>query len=189
MTEGLIIKIDQLIKALAPPIFYLDWSFWNTLVLVITLIVLIIYTIETHKLSIQAKDANLRPVLLRSGFLKDWNIEFIFNKNILISGKPIQFSVLKNIVTSISGYIIKNGKKYQLLFGNDISKNEENLVSYCEFWGWMKPENSIYAIFKNEGDITNESNKICIQYKDIEGNSYYTIEDENFDQKSYNGYL
>jgi hypothetical protein len=43
------------------------------------------------------------------------------------------------------------------------------------------------AIYFGEGEPVKEKNKICIQYKDVEGNNYYTLEDENFIQRSYKG--
>lgn len=187
MEKELLIKIDELIKAISQPVYYLNWSFWGTIVLIVTLIVLIIYTVETHKLAVQARDANLRPVVLRSGFLKDWNIEFVFKDNILIEGSPIEFTITKNIATSINGYIIIDKKKYQLRFGNSISEIENNSVVYAVNWGWMKPETRINAIYFGEGDDVAEKNMICIRYNDIEGNSYYTMEDENFSQRSYKG--
>lgn len=187
MEGELFIRIDKLIQALTPTIFYLDWSFWGFIVLVITLIVLIIYTNETHKLSVQARDANLRPVILRSGYLINWDIKYIFEDNILKEGTPIQFQILKNIATSISGYIVINNKKYLLNFGNKISEIKKDSIICIKNWGWMKPETDIFAIYFGEGEPVKDKNKICIQYRDIEGSRYYTLEDENFIQKSYKG--
>jgi hypothetical protein len=186
--QNISLKMDELIKVLTPPSFYLNWSFWSTLVLIITLLFLIWYTIETHKLAIQAKDNNLRPVVLRSGYLNKWeDLRYTFRDNKLETGTPLQFTILKNIATSIRGYVIVNGERYKLLFGNDISKIDQNEISFLEQWGWMKPDTCIYALFNETGQKSDKPNQIVIQYKDIEGNSYYTVENRNFDQKSFKG--
>ena len=159
----------------------------NLVVLVLTLSVLIWYAYDTHRIANQTQEANLRPVILRSGFIENWQkVEFIFDGNKLISDNPLEFTILKNVATDIEGYIIIDGFKYKLLFGNDISKLSENVFYFSENWGWMKPNTRIFAFSKQESKKkTDEENKIIINYKDIEGNEYYTIEDKNFSQKSY----
>lgn len=131
----------------------------------------------------------MRPVVLRSGFVENWDkVTFKFNKNHLTEGTPLEFTILKNIATSINGYIIKNGLKFDLLFGNDVSKIEENKISFQSSWGWMKADTRVVAIFKEENGIkTKKPNQIVIKYQDIEGNKYFTIENENFDQKVFKG--
>lgn len=156
--------------------------------LAITLAFLIWYTFETHKLATLAKDANLRPVVLRSGFISNWDdLQYTFKSGQLKTGKPIEFTILKNIATSIRGFIVKNGKRYELLFGNNISNIGKDNISFSKQWGWMKPETQIYALFNEVGQESKMPNQIVIQYKDIEGNPYYSIEDVNFDQKSFKG--
>ena len=156
-------------------------------VLVFTLAALLWYAWDTHRIANQAQESNLRPVILRSGFIENWQkVKFQFQDNKLIDGKPLEFAILKNIVTDINGYIVIDGYKYKLLFGNDISKLGENLYYFSENWGWMKPDTNIFVIFRQGSkEKTDEENKIIINYKDIEGNEYYTIEDKNFSQKSY----
>ena len=182
-------KLDEAIKVLTRPEFYLDWAFWSTVVISITLGFLIWYAIETHKLADQAKDANLRPVILRSGFLKGWDdLKYTTLENGNITGSPLEFTIQKNIATSIKGYVIRDKRRYELLFGNDISRVDGIGIKLLESWGWMQPDKRIYALFNSKKyRETSQPNQIVIQYNDIEGNSYYTIEDENFNQKSYKG--
>lgn len=187
--QNLSLKMDELIKVLTPPNLFSDLAFWGNVVLIITLLVLIWYTIETHRIANQTKESNLRPVILRGGFIENWdNIKSIFNGNELKSGKFIEFIILKNIAKSINGYIIKNGLKFELLFGNDVSKIGENKFSFQSNWGWMKADTRVVAIFKEENGIKSKKpNQIVIRYQDIEGNKYFTIENENFDQKVFTG--
>src|SRR3989344_5412046 len=152
----------------------------NLVVLTATLIVLVWYAYDTHRIADQTIEANLRPVILRSGYIHSWKDNKIEN------GKPIQFTILKNIAKDIQGYIIIDGYKYRLLFGNEISKVSEEGSWLSQTWGWMKPETSIYAAFLDKNkEKAKEKNKIYIEYKDIEDNTYFTIEDENFCQKSF----
>lgn len=178
--SNIIFILNEISGYLKPANFFSDISF-STITLVITLFVLIWYTIETHTLAVQSKDANLRSVILRSGYLKDWNDLDYISKH----SNPLQFMILKNIATDIKGYIIINGKKHKLLFGSDITKLDSGEISYSESWGWMSPNNHVYAIFKDEGISTNLDNQIVINYKDIEGGKYYSIEDSLYKQKSF----
>ena len=152
-----------------------------------TLIVLVWYAYDTHRIADQTIEANLRPVILRSGYIHSWkDIKFEYRDNKIENGKPIQFTILKNIAKDIQGYIIIDGYKYRLLFGNEISKVSEEGSWLSQTWGWMKPETSIYAAFLDKNkEKAKEKNKIYIEYKDIEDNTYFTIEDENFCQKSF----
>lgn len=183
-------QVRELVKIFTPTAWYLNWSMWNTLIVAVTMGILIWYTIETHKIATQAKESNLRPVILRSGFIASWNKINFKNTRGLIAGNPISFTVLKNIVTSISGYIVINGYQYELLFGNAISQSDINTTTYIPTWGWQMPNTIISAIFNNKKrEKTNKSNRIVVNYQDIEGTKYYTIENIKWEQKSYKGNL
>ncbi len=187
---GISEKIDQLIEALERPVFYADWQFWSAFFLFITLLFMIKYTLETKKLAIQAKDSNLRPIILRAGFLsKGWQgIKFEIGDNKIINGIPLRFDVLKNVATQISGYIIIDGLQYELLFGGEISRTNEGNTSYVKKWSWMDSDKSLFAIFNNSlGKACEKPNQIVINYKDIEGNSYYFREDTNFNHTAKRG--
>jgi len=190
------------------------FSLFNIIVLIITLGILLCYASDTKLIAEQAKESNLRPVVLRSGFVVDWNdvrsrtAEYIPKEKIekLISqenkksnvegtekidqSQPLQFTILKNIAVDISGFVIVDGYKYTLVFGNKISQKEygEQLstVSLLPNWGWMKADTQIFAFLEPKSKVkSNEDNQIFINYKDIEGNSYYTKEDRYFSQKSF----
>jgi len=105
----------------------------NLVVLTATLIVLVWYAYDTHRIANQTIEGNLRPLILRSGFIESWgNIKYSI-KNGVLEGKPLEFSILKNIAKDISGYIIINKRKYQLLFANYISgKDVKNELSDTE---------------------------------------------------------
>ena len=188
------------------------FSLLNIFVLVITLGVLLGYAYDTRKIAKQAKEGNLRPVVLRSGYVTDWNdvksrtIKILSDEEIkkILSEKkvkeneitkldqpqPLEFSILKNIATDINGFVIVDDYKYSLVFGSDISKKKYNeqfaTMNFNLNWGWMKAGTKIYAFIdaqtKNKSD---EDNQIYIRYKDIEGNRYYSKEDRNFSHKSF----
>src|SRR3989338_8167786 len=112
--QKLSLKMYELIKVLTPPNLISDLAFWSNIVLIITLLFLIWYTIETHRIANQTKESNLRPVILRSGFIENWDsIKFTFEGNKLKVGKFLEFTILKNIATGINGYIVKNGLKFE----------------------------------------------------------------------------
>lgn len=182
-------KLDKLITLFTPQqnIFF-DLAFWNALILAVTLGVLIWYTIETHKIAIQTKESNLRPVVLRRGFIKNWDEIKYEVVDGITQGKPLEFMILKNIATSISGYLIINNFKFKLLFCHDISKVDENKFITSENWGWIEAGSTLYAVFdESKKTEVKNSNQIVINYKDIEGNAFFTIEDVNFTQKSLRG--
>lgn len=163
-----------------------DWAnlfYIISLVLaIVTLFVLIQYASDTKVIAIQTREGNLqslRPLILRSGVI-DWkDIKFEFKDN-FINGNPLQFIILKNVASNISGYIIIDRHKYTLLFGNDISRIDKNAYKYYPAWGWMKPDTILYAVYlENSKESTNKPNQIYISYADIEGNRYYTIDDES----------
>lgn len=156
-------------------------------ILFITAAFIIAYTYETQKMKEQIKESELRPVILRSGFIENWQkVKFHWDGNKLTDGNPLEFTIAKNIATDISGYIIIDGFKYKLFFGNDISKLGENMYYFSEKWGWMKSDSKLFAIYREDNKKkTIESNKICLYYEDIEGNEYFTVEDSNFSQKTF----
>lgn len=99
---------------------YISW--FNTLILSLTLGVLIWYAYDTHRIADQSVGANLRPVILRSGWISKWEDVKFSIKNGQLDGELLQFTILKNIAKDISGYIVLNNKKYRLLFANEISQ-------------------------------------------------------------------
>src|SRR3989338_2841064 len=186
--QKLSLKMYELIKVLTPPNLISDLAFWSNIVLIITLFVLIWYTIETHQIANQTKESNLRQVILRAGFIKNWDsIKAAPKDNKVDSKDLLQFRILKNIATSIQGYIIINGLKFELLFGHNISRIEETKFQFEPNWGWATVDTVLAATFKEEGKSTKKPNQIVMSYKDIEGNKYHTIETENFDQKCFRG--
>ena len=83
-----------------------------------------------------------------------------------------------------------DGYKYTLVFGNEISQKKYSealsTLSLQSNWGWMKADTKIFAFLEPQSRIkSNEENQIIINYKDIEGNPYYTKEDRYFSQKSF----
>jgi len=165
-----------------------------SIVLWFTAIVVMQYTKETYWLkNISQKDLKhkreqgLRPIILRGGYFTDWgSVNFGIKNGRLVSGTPLSFTIFKQIATDINGYIVIDGYRYLLLFANKITEVEHNKFIFMPKWGWMKPNARIYAIYdKKDKEKVGEENKIYINYNDVEGNGYYTVEDKNFSQKSF----
>jgi len=167
--------------------------FATFVVLGLTLIVLVWYAYDTHRIANQTLESNLRPVVLRSGYIHDWTAVQFTIESSTINGTPLQFMVLKNIVKNIGGYIILNKHKYTLLFGSSISQiaNSKSVLSsgsssvqqiaYNDTWGWLAPDNTLSAVFDpTKYQSINQPNEIYITYQDIESNRYFTMENENF---------
>ncbi len=158
----------------------------------ITLLVLIQYASDTKILAVQSQEsnlANLRPLIERTGII-DWkDIKFEVKDNVII-GKPLTFTVLKNVATNINGYII-DGYKYALLFGSSISQVATNTYGYYPAWGWMKPDTDtiLSAVYLDDSkQKTSEPNQIYVSYADIEGNRYYTLDDASLSNpRSFRG--
>ncbi|MGB7957980.1 MAG: hypothetical protein WCF77_04045 [Minisyncoccia bacterium] len=169
--------------------------FLNFIVPGLTLIVLVWYAYDTHRIANQTLESNLQPVVLRSGYISNWaSVQFTIASG-TISGTPISFMVLKNIAKDISGHIVLNNQKYTLLFGNSISQiaasstppgSTQPLVTYYSpTWGWLAPNNTLYANFDpTKFQQVRQDNEIYIEYKDIENNRYYTMEDKDFSSTS-----
>ena len=175
---------------LSQPPFYYNRSFWNVIIVAITLWVLIWYTLETNTIAKWTKWWNLRPVILRVWFIEKWREGIVFecNEENHIDWIPLNYMISKNIATNINWYIVINWLKHELLFWNSISTRSDSKISYSNIWGRMNYGDSyIRVVFKNDSKTTIktlDSNKIVINYSDIEWNKYHTIEDENFKQKS-----
>lgn len=172
--------------------FELNWDIVNSFVLTATLLVLVVYTYETKRIADQTVENSIRPVMLRSGVIFNWEVQSIED---LVSLKKtdeikmIEFSNYKNIVKDISGYIVLNGKKHKLLFTNDLLRkiDENNLthISVLPKWGWLSENSKLYATYKkSDFEETDEPNNIYLRYQDIQGNKYFTKEDKNYSQSS-----
>ena len=119
---------------------FTSWA--NLAVLILTLIALVWYTYDTHRLTEQTVEANLRPIVLVQGVINWANLTFTQEQNEAIVGNPIEFRILKNTALNFRGYIINNGQKYTLIFGNQVSGR-----NYLKIWGWVPPDSSLYAIY------------------------------------------
>jgi len=115
----------------------------SAIVLWFTAIVVAQYTKETYWLKQinrkqleHQRENSLRPIILRSGFVGNWNdVKFKIVDNKLEEGKPLEFTILKNIAKDISGHIVRNRRKCRLLFANKISQidfNEQKNISDFE---------------------------------------------------------
>lgn len=143
---------------------------------------------ETKKTNDQNREASLRPIILRTGFVSYWSsLKFTINPEGGLLEKPLEFKVFKNMATNISGTIRISGKSYKLLFSHDVTKDGVHM-RFIESWkGWVAEDNLIYAIFIIDNPISNTDleDGIIISYDDMEGHHYTTIEDSNFVQKTF----
>lgn len=160
---------------------------FSDFVLLITAGLIAAYTYETHRSTKQIKENDLRPVILRSGYIKSWEDLQTTTKNPQgIPGTSLEFKILRGIATRISGYIVVNGSSYDLLLGNDISKIDGEKYMFLKSWGWMGPNTMLYALLdETTKEKTDEENKICLYYSDIEGMEYVSVEAKDFIQSSF----
>ena len=164
-------------------------SILTFLVLSLTLIVLAYYAYDTNRIANQTIETNIRPVILRSGYIEKWeDVSFDLSEGRLIDAKPLSFKILKNIVEDVEGEIYVEGKKYKLLFANDITRLSLDKKGGARFaflprWGWLETGATISAIYDpRHGEDTKEGDGLLITYKDVEGNLYFTREGKDFSQ-------
>ncbi len=165
----------------------------SLIITTITLVFLGIYTYDTRRLANHSEKVAIRPLVLRTGIL-NWKInsmQMISNKN----GFNLVFINVKNIALDVKGNIVVDKKKYQLLFGNEISVSDINIISYqennaklaavgiFERWGWLPENGSVWATFdETKFEIVSGNNEIVISYLDIEGNEFTFKESADFKQ-------
>lgn len=156
-------------------------------ILFITAAFLVASTFETQKMRKQMEESDLRPIILRSGFIGKWeDLKYSFREDHLISGNLLEFKVLQGIATDIYGYVFKDGKRYKLFFVHDMTRISENGFSASEKWGWLEAGAILFGFFKDtDFTPTLEDNGIIIYFKNIQGRRYYTIEDKLFSQTSF----
>jgi hypothetical protein len=163
----------------------------NIIILSFTALALVWTTIDSKRNFVDTQLNNLRPVILRSGYINYTEVQFLEDINKQNDPQFIEFINYKNIAKDLSGYIIIKNRKYELLFQNDITQkiipDEKQTVriGLLKQWGWLPVDGKIFALPRKEGSKEiNEKNQIYITYKDIEGNSYFTKENENYSQAS-----
>ncbi|MDD2657599.1 MAG: hypothetical protein PHD04_02985 [Candidatus Pacebacteria bacterium] len=164
-----------------------QFSSWaNLTVLILTLIALIWYAYDTHRLTEQTVEKDLRPIVLVQGVINWPVLSFTSGPNGTVAGTPIQFVILKNTALNFRGYIINNGQKYNLLFGNQASGR-----NFLKTWGWVAPGDSLSAVYDpNISPVAvTAPNGIFLEFSDTEHNLYHTIVDTNYVQNSERGPL
>ena len=159
----------------------------NVIILIITFIAITWTAIETRRIANETIRLNLKPLIFRSGQIVGWKILSLEDMKQANNLQPtLEFTNLKNTATDITGYIILDNKKYNLVFnGNVRGANLENngvmKAIYNVKWSWLPQNGGLLATYeKNKFEISEKKNQIYLLYKDIQGNSYYSSEDENF---------
>lgn len=173
----------------------IQFTSWATLtVLILTLITLVWYTYDTHRITEQTVQANLRPIVLVQGVINWDSLAFTSGPNGTILGPQIQFVILKNTALDFHGYIVINNQKYNLIFGNIISSQNDPDTNtsrnlFFKTWGWVPPNGLLNAIYDPNVLPTAIAapNGIFLEYSDTEGNSYHSTVDANYVQKSVIG--
>lgn len=169
----------------------LNWEALGVIVVTLALIVSAVNTYETRRIANQTLEDSLRPLILRSGVLINWEIQSKKDIESLAdysSVRLLEFVNHKNVATNLSGSVVLDGKQFPLFFTNSLAqKTDENITNMNVFkrWAWLPENGTVQAIY--DSDIFTEvekENQILLEYKDINGNSYYTKEDKNFSQTS-----
>lgn len=155
-----------------------------------SVICLIIFGLMQCSINNKLKDiyqgAFLRPVILRGNetnleSLKPLGEEDYKDLNEFKQNHLLEFSILKNIATDITGKLILDGFEYKLHFFDDLSEAERHKIECDPTWGWVDSDKKLYAIFSEfDKEKTDAKNELVISYKDIQGNTYKTIENKLF---------
>ncbi len=148
-----------------------------------------------------AFDKDMKPVLLREGFLNGFS-----SVPIVDASKPINLDMLpamlaaQNIATSISGRIVIDGVRYKLLFATMLRKIsydkdgkfiEVPLLAEGRFrfsppqprWSWIpQGERLFFMADQSSRAETREKNLIEIDYSSASGQKFRFVEDESFSQ-------
>ena len=100
----------------------------NVIILIITFIAITWTAIETRRIANETIRLNLKPLIFRSGQIVGWKILSLEDMKQANNLQPtLEFTNLKNTATDITGYIILDNKKYNLVFnGNVRGANLEN---------------------------------------------------------------
>lgn len=159
----------------------------NDFMLIVTAAFVVASTYEAKKMRLQARETDLRVVVLRQGFIGDWNeLKIVMENQKLISGKPVEFKVVKGVAVDLRGWVVIDKKKYKLHFGNNISNLGDGMAAFCEKWGWLEEGAVVLAIHVSDNyDSDLGENRIILNYANIEGKKYCTIEHEDFSQESF----
>lgn len=159
-------------------------------ILTLTLLFLTIYTYDTRRIANQTVESALRPLILRSGQIVNWNVLSLEQMQAKSLTPTLQFINKKNIATDITGYIVLSNKRYNLIFHGDVqgsilTTSSSKTMIYNEKWGWLPQGGVLSATYKSgEFSETKEENQIHLSYKDIEGNKYFSNENNLFSSTS-----
>jgi hypothetical protein len=161
----------------------------NDFIMLITAGFLVATLYETKMTNDKNKEKDLRPTLLRTGFMQHgWeDLKFTITEENKLIEKPLEFVVMTNMITNIKGSIRINSKHYKLIFSHEMTKEDES-VKFLEVWnGWLAPNTIIHAIFLETGFISNTDldDGLVITYDNMEGSHYTTVENKNYVQKTF----
>lgn len=162
----------------------------SDLILTITLIAIAWTAIETRRIANEAVEANLKPLIFRAGQIIDWKVLSVEDMTATNSQPTLEFTNIKNVATDITGYIVLGHKKYTLIFNGDVRgakiiDTTTTKVVYNAKWGWLPSGGKLLASYKaSEFAVTDGKNQIYLSYRDTQGNSYNSIENENYSQTS-----
>jgi len=155
---------------------------FNILILALTAVALVWNTSDAGKATNQVLQQNLRPVIL-----PDFRLSSTTNPNSYWttfdgSGSgTITLAVYDHITATIPGYVITSKGESQLSFY--LSDPNSTGAFMCRsnavpgLWvSWIPPNEGLCAYFYETSSTVKsvESNKLCLIYRDVDGNEYYT---------------
>ncbi len=174
-----------------------QFTSWATLsVLAATLVTLVWYAYDTHRIAQQTVESNLRPIVLVQGVLNWSTLSYTASAGGIIHGPPIEFQVLNHTALNFRGYIVNANQRHDLIFGNAVSTKVSTttpmpMTTYLKTWGWVPPNNYLNAVYDPTipGTSTTGDNGIFIEYFDTEGNIYHTVVDSDYSQQVKRGQI
>ncbi len=187
MNEKLIEVLTAIDTKLSPVPFYSDWGLWNVVVLTITLVVLIFYTVYTYRLLIENKkirESYFMPFLFISG--QDFSLAMQPNSS-SFRGRVSIVNIGKGPAVDVKIDNLEIGY-FKIFFKNEISliphQSEFSMVT------GRFDEMSSSGLKKLETPTQTPSNILRIRCKDQIGRQYvfsYDISNLNVSAK-YVGY-
>ncbi|MEW6702149.1 MAG: hypothetical protein AB1298_05470 [Bacteroidota bacterium] len=166
----------------------------QVILLLVTFIGAIYIGIEQNKINQLAFEKDIKPIILREGFLAGFSsfpqADLSTLGKVSVDLGNIRLKSIRNVAKDITGKLIVAGNMYTVKFCNEttvIPPNRteliEEITAQClEKWSWL-PEGAVLipvADISTKTPVT-EKDHLVIKYKSIIGTAYQMVEDDTYE--------